>query len=111
MLHIWHMFSVSVEFLKFVYRSEFVRMHRSSVLVCCSCCDRVACLYSAYAFVHVKSLKFNFTRAKFVTNALDVFIIFAACVCIAVGVLDLFWFKTTLMFGYFLVSLLHGSES
>jgi len=61
--------------------------------------------------VSAEFLKFNSMRVEFVTNALDVFIIFAACVCIAVGVLDLFWFKTTLMFGYFLVSLLRGSES
>ena len=62
-------------------------------------------------FVSVEFLKFDSMRVEFVMNALDVFIIFTACVCIAVGVLDLFWFKTTLMFGYFLVSLLHGSES
>ena len=41
-------------------------------------------------FVSVDLLKFNSMRVEFVTNALDVFIIFAACVCIAVGVLDLF---------------------
>jgi len=86
----------SVELLKFVPRSEFVRMHRSSVLVCCSCCYRVACLYSAYLFVSVKFLKYNFTRAKFVTNALDACI---ACMC-HLWVLDLFGFKTTLMFDY-----------
>ncbi len=67
-------------------------------------------VYMAYVFVSVESLKFNFMRVKFVTNALDVCIVFTACV-IALWVLDLFWFKTALMFGYFLVSLLHGSES
>ena len=53
------MFSVSVEFLKFVSRSEFVRMHRMSLYL-------------------------------------------SGCVCIAVGVLFLFLFRMTLMFGYFL---------
>ena len=53
----------------------------------------------AYVFVSVQFLKFV-SRFEFAMNALGVFTIIL--VCIAVGVLDLFLFGVTLMFGYFL---------
>ena len=56
-------------------------------------------VYMAYVFVSVQFLKFV-SRFEFAMNALGVFIIIL--VCIAVGVLDLFLFGVTLMFGYFL---------